>query len=106
MPFGVDCYVLLVTGLWSAFGVIRKRIVYAIFMNRPEPHIGSLILEELQRQGKTTMWLSKQLGCSYRNVYKIYNRSWIQTDLLFQISNILNHNFFMDCANAIKDATD
>jgi hypothetical protein len=57
-------------------------------------HIGGLIKTELKRQQKTTTWLAQQLSCTRMNVYKIYRRSWISTDLLIKISIILNVDFF------------
>ena len=32
--------------------------------------IGKLIKEELQRQGKTSVWLANELGCHRTNIYK------------------------------------
>ena len=79
--------------------MVSKRIVDAIFMNQPELHIGKMIKAELHQQGQTTIWLAEQLNFSRRNVYKIYRRSWIQTDLLLKISLILNRNFFLEYTN-------
>ncbi|MDD6356937.1 MAG: XRE family transcriptional regulator [Bacteroidales bacterium] len=61
----------------------------------PKIHAGNLIKTELKRQRKTTVWLAEQLGCTRMNVYKIYRRSWISTDLLIRISIILNVDFFV-----------
>ncbi len=58
------------------------------------PHIGHLIKEELARQGRSTLWLSKQIGCSRQNMYYLLNRSFIYTDLLLKISDALDHDFF------------
>ena len=60
----------------------------------PKIHAGSLIKAELKRQRKTTVWLAEQLGCTRMNVYKVYRRSWISTDLLIRISIILHVDFF------------
>ena len=59
-----------------------------------EPHIGNLIKDELARQGRSITWLAKQLGFSRQNAYKIFNRSWIYTDLLLKISDLLDYDFF------------
>ena len=32
------------------------------------------------------------------NLYKIFRRSWISTDMLFKISIVLKHDFFKDCS--------
>lgn len=56
--------------------------------------IGKLIKDELKAQQKSVVWLADQLGCNRTNVYKIFNRSSIDTDLLFRISVAMHHNFF------------
>lgn len=56
--------------------------------------IGKLIKEELQRQGKTSVWLANELGCHRTNIYKVYERATIDTGLLFHISKLLSFDFF------------
>lgn len=57
-------------------------------------HIGDIIKDELRRQGRTITWLSSQVNCTRENLYKVFRRPWIYTDLLFEISRALNHDFF------------
>lgn len=57
-------------------------------------HIGKLIREQVDRQGKSVVWLANQLSCSRTNIYKIYERPSIDTGLLLRISLVLNFNFF------------
>ena len=57
-------------------------------------HIGNLIKEELERQERTVAWLARKLCCDRTNVYKIFKRSTIDTELLLRVSQILNCNFF------------
>ena len=57
-------------------------------------HIGNKIYEVVKRQGKTTVWLAKELSCDRTNVYRIYEKSSIDLSLLMRISNILKFNFF------------
>ncbi len=59
-----------------------------------EPHIGHIIKQVLQLQGRTITWLGKQLGYSRQNIYKILNRPWIYTDMLLKISDLLDYDFF------------
>ena len=56
--------------------------------------IGERIKQELKRQGKTSVWLAKQLGCHRTNIYKVYAKSSIDTGMLLHISKILGYNFF------------
>lgn len=57
-------------------------------------HIGHLIKAELRKQGRSITWLASQLGCSRQNMYKLFERKWIYTDLLLQISDVMDHDFF------------
>ena len=57
-------------------------------------HIGELIKEELFRQQRTVSWFARNLYCERTNVYSIFKRKSLDTDLLFRISKLLQHNFF------------
>ena len=59
-------------------------------------YIGALIKAELQRQERSVAWFAKKLRCSRIGVYRIFNKQSIDTQLLNQISLILNHDFFTD----------
>lgn len=56
--------------------------------------IGKIIEEELRNQERSVVWLSRKLNCNRTNVYKIFNRTSIDTELLLRLSNILKRNFF------------
>ena len=57
-------------------------------------HIGNLIRQKVKEQNKTSVWLAEQLSCSRTNVYKLYDKKSIDTDILFRISSILKFDFF------------
>jgi DNA invertase Pin-like site-specific DNA recombinase len=59
-------------------------------------HIGSLIEKELRQQERSVTWFANKLHCDRTNVYKIFKKQSIDTQLLEQISIILQHNFFQD----------
>lgn len=65
-------------------------------------HIGNLIKAELHRQGRTITWLAQQLGCTRDNLYKIFHHSFVNTDLLFKICEVMKHDFFKDCSDNLK----
>lgn len=68
-------------------------------------HIGSKIKQVLDSQSKdrTVKWFAEQLNCDRRNVYHIFSRSTVDTELLLRISRILDYNFFLDLANDYSD---
>ena len=58
-------------------------------------HIGNLIKEELRNQERTISWLARKLYCDRSNVYDIFKRESMDTELLLRISLILKRNFFL-----------
>lgn len=60
-----------------------------------EIHIGNLIKEELLQQERTISWFARKLYCDRSNVYDIFRRESIDTELLLRISLILERNFFL-----------
>ena len=59
-------------------------------------HIGQLIKDELERQERSVSWFARKLYCDRSNIYKIFKRSTIDTELLMRISVVLNYDFFSD----------
>mgnify|MGYP001083459908 CR=1 FL=1 len=57
-------------------------------------HIGQLIEDELHRQERSVVWFARKLYCDRTNVYSIFKRQSIDTDLLMRICHILNRDFF------------
>jgi len=57
-------------------------------------HIGSLIRDELRRQGHTNEWLAERIYVHPRTVQKIFLKSTIDTQQLFSISQVLRVDFF------------
>lgn len=57
-------------------------------------HIGQLIRQKMKEQHRSTVWLARQLSYSRTNVYKIYEKSSIDTEVLLRISAILGYDFF------------
>ena len=59
-----------------------------------EFHIGKLIQERLKYEEHSVSWLARKLGCDRSNIYHIFDREHIDSDLLMKLSIILNYNFF------------
>lgn len=66
-------------------------------------HIGRRIREVFDGKPRScsVTWFAGQLHCDRRNVYHIFARSTIDTELLHRISIILDHNFFSDLAEEL-----
>ena len=65
-------------------------------------HMGKLIKAELTRQGRSITWLASQVDCSRENLYKVFRHKWIYTDLLFQICEALDYDFFQVCSERFQ----
>lgn len=68
-------------------------------------HVGSLIRLELIRQKRSISWLANQLGVQRSNCYRIIHAETMYIDRLFQISQLLHHDFFADYSNQLKPYT-
>lgn len=64
-------------------------------------HIGKRIEEELRLQERSVTWFANKLYCDRTNVYKIFRKQSIDTELLLRISAILNHDFFSDYSSVL-----
>ncbi|MBP3456277.1 MAG: XRE family transcriptional regulator [Alistipes sp.] len=56
--------------------------------------IGEEIRAELRRQGRSVVWLARELSCDRTTCYRIFRSHSIDTLLLWRISRILDHDFF------------
>ena len=59
-------------------------------------HIGKRIKEVLAEQGKTSLWLARQLSYNRTTMYKIYDKASLDTQMLLRISRIMNYDFFQE----------
>jgi plasmid maintenance system antidote protein VapI len=57
-------------------------------------HIGTLIRNKMKEEQRSASWLAERINCNTRNVYKIYDKQSINSDLLRQISEALGTNLF------------
>lgn len=67
-----------------------------MFSYKKEFHIGKMIQEELERQGRSASWLAKSIYCERSNIYKLFARESIGVDLLMRISTVMGHDFLKD----------
>ena len=70
------------------------------------PHIGKLICDELRAQGRTNVWLAKQLSCNPRTISKIFQKQHIDTYQLLQISKALDYDFFKIYSELLLDTSE
>ena len=81
----------------------NEEIANGAFNYLPEDfHLGKLLKAELKKQGRSAVWLAKQVNCTPENIYKAFRSQWITMTLLFRISMALEHDFFHDCSIQLR----
>lgn len=65
-------------------------------------HIGKQIRQKMEERKKTVVWLAKRLSCSRTNVYKIFDKYSVDTEILARISAILDFDFFSLYSDDVK----
>jgi hypothetical protein len=56
--------------------------------------IGVLIKDELTAQERTVSWFARKLHTDRSNIYRLFQKNSVDTDLLSRISIVLNKDFF------------
>ena len=56
--------------------------------------IGNIIKKQFEEQGISMSLFEEQLCCDRTNIYSIFNRERIDTELLKKTSIVLNHDIF------------
>lgn len=51
----------------------------------------------------SVQWLAERINCNRRNIYDIFQRPSIDTELLMRISKALDHDFFADISRLVKE---
>ena len=59
---------------------------------KEEIHVGKWIKKKMEESGRKVTWLAQKLNCNRNNIYDIYKRVSINTDMLMEICNCLNIN--------------
>jgi hypothetical protein len=59
-----------------------------------EIHIGNEICKRLKEINRSKAWLAKEVHCDRSSFCKLLNRNYINTELLLQISLLLDKDFF------------
>lgn len=65
-------------------------------------YIGQKILAKVHERGLTVAAFAEAVGVQRPNAYRIFNAQSIDTEMLFQISQILHYDFFRDYSERLK----
>ena len=65
--------------------------------------IGILIKEELEKQERSITWFARKLSCDRSNIYRLFQKESIDTNLLVRISILLGNDFFSVLSDYVKE---
>jgi len=65
--------------------------------------IGELVRQELKAQERTIAWFARKLCIDRSNVYRLFQKNSVDTDLLMRISIVLNKDFFSILARGLEE---
>lgn len=65
--------------------------------------IGILIKEELENQERTVSWFARKLHLDRSNVYRLFQKTSVDTGLLVRISLVLGRDFFADFSGELSE---
>ena len=63
-------------------------------INIPDIHVGNMIVDFLKANSRSQAYLARSLAMNTANLNKILKRKSIETEKLFEICIVLEHNFF------------
>jgi hypothetical protein len=66
-------------------------------------HIGELIKDKLKEQQISVIKFASLINTTRENVYGIFKRKSIDTDMLIKISITLKYNFFLDISDTTNN---
>lgn len=61
-----------------------------------------MVKQVVEAQGRSVSWLARMLHCHRSNIYKIFEKKDLNTDVLGRLSHILQHDFFTDLSKTLK----
>lgn len=69
-------------------------------------HIGKEIRRKLEERHHTVVWFAGKLSYTRANIYKIFDKGSIDTELLLRVSEALDFDFFALYSKAVHDRND
>lgn len=68
--------------------------------------IGQLIKDELEAQERTVSWFARKLHLDRSNVYRLFQKNSVDTELLARVSVILGKDFFVELSDELTRRLD
>lgn len=94
-PFFLNKQLRLENGYTLFYLLIVRKCLKKLELKMNTIHIGQEIEAVFNKTEHSISWFAKKLNFDRSNVYNIFKRKSIDTDLLFEISEILDFDFFI-----------
>ena len=65
-----------------------------------------MIKRELKAQGRSVSWLARTIKMERSSIYKIFERNSLDVALLIKISVVMDHDFFADVSDKMRNHFD
>lgn len=65
-------------------------------------HVGHIIKAVFDEQGRTVKWFAEKMHCNRTNIYKMFEKSDLNSEIIARASKVLDHDFFLDISNKMK----
>ena len=91
--------------LWMGNRAEAQTKTKAMETHESNIHIGHLIHEQLKKDQRSVSWLAREIHCTRNNVYKIFNKASLDSDLILKISRAMQFNFFQYYTTEFLQAT-
>ncbi len=59
-----------------------------------ELHIGRLLQQKLRDDERSVTWLALKLNCSRTNIYLMFKKQYIDSEMLMRLSIVMKFDFF------------
>lgn len=79
----------------SRYNFIRRRMA--------DFHAGHIIKRVFDEQGRTVAWFAKKMHCNRTNIYKMFEKRHLNSEIIQRASKALEHDFFLELSQAMKE---
>ena len=65
-------------------------------------HVGHIIKAVFDEQGRTVNWFAAKMHCNRTNIYKLFEKRHLNSEIIARASKILEHDFFLDISQRLN----
>ncbi len=65
--------------------------------------MGHIIKAVFDEQGRTVKWFATKMHCNRTNVYKMFEKPHLNSEIIARASQVLEHDFFLDISKVMNE---